>query len=283
MFGMDYHGSGGFDQQGDSSGFGGGRGGEGGGGYPSPSQPKGKRNYDDRSVTPITIKMALSGSNSGEGGALVLADGRKMNQVCIVGATRSYDDFSTNILFAIEDGTGLIDSKQWIDDSDSTGLAEIRKQTLRENVYLKIVGTVRDYDGKKTIVADSIRPLSTGNEIAHHMLSVVYAAESYKRRHSYVMPNDTMMGGVGFGSDPIPSRPGTSFQTVRGGRLDDLVLDYIKTQGEQSEAGANLHQCVQALAMHGHSEGEIRKTIDTLNNEGHIYSTIDDNNFKAAM
>ena len=277
--GMDYHGSGGFDQ-GSASGYGG-----GGGGVPSPSQPKGKRNYDDRTVTPITIKMALSGTTSGEAGNLVLADGRKMNQVCIVGATRSVEDFSTNVLYLIEDGTGLIEVKQWLDDNDSTGLAAIRGQTLRDHVYLKIVGSVRDYDGKKTVVADSIRPLASGDELTHHMLSVIYSAESYTRRNSYSLPGHAMMGGVGFGSGPVPTAAtGTSFNAMSGGgRLEEVVLDYIKTQGEQSEMGANVHQCIQALVMQGHAEGAIRKAIDHLNDEGQIYSTVDDNNFKAAM
>jgi replication factor A2 len=278
---MDYHGSSGGYDQGGGGGFG------AGGGVPSPSQPKGKRNYDERSVTPVTIKMALAGTASGDGGAIILADGRKMNQICIVGATRSVDDHSTNVLYNIEDGTGLVEVKQWLDDNESSGLAAIRQETIRDNVYLKIVGTVRDYDGKKTVIADSVRLLSTGNELTHHMLSVIYAAESYKRRHSYVLPSNTMMGGVGFGSGPVPSAAsGTSFHAMDmggGGRLEDLVLDYIKTQGEQSEAGANVQQCIQALAMHGHSQGAIRKAIDDLNNEGHIYSTTDDDHYKSAL
>jgi replication factor A2 len=274
--GMDYHGGGGFDQGGGGGGF--------GGGIPSPSQPKGRRSYDDKTITPITIKMALSGTTAEDGNKLVLEDGRKLSQVCIVAATRSVEDFSTNSVYLLEDGTGLIECKQWLDDNDSTGTTAIRAQTMHDNIYLKVVGTVRDYDGKKTIVADSVRPLSTANEITHHMLSVIYSAETYKQRHSYDLSHHPMMGGVGFGSGPVPAMAsGASFQDMStGGRLADIVYEYIRTQGAMSEAGANIQQCVDALTMQGHSEGAIRKAIDDLNNEGHIYSTVDDHNFKTA-
>jgi replication factor A2 len=278
---MDYNGSGGYD----GASMGGGSG--GGGGYPSPSQPKGKRNYDDRTVTPVTVSMALTATTSGEGGSVELSDGRKVNQISIVGATRTVEDFSTNVLYNIEDGTGLVEVKQWLDDNDSSGLSAVRKETLREHVYLKVIGNIRDYDGKKTIVADAVKPLTTANELTHHMLSVIYSAESHKRKHSYVIPSNPMMGGVGFAAGPTPTSGATaSFHGMdMGGAagLHDIVLNYIKTRGEQSEAGANLQECVQALTQAGHSDGAIRKAIDDLNNEGHIYSTIDDNNFKAAM
>jgi replication factor A2 len=272
---MDYQGSGGYDNS---------------GGGPSPSQPKGKRNYDERSITPVTVAMAQSASSSsGEDGALVLPDGRKLNQICLVGATRTVDDFSTNVLYNIEDGTGLIEVKQWLDDNESSVLSEIRQKALKEHVYLKIVGTIREYDEKKTVVADSVRCISSGNELTHHMLSVIYSAESFKRKSSFGISSG--MGGVGFGAGPVPARPGQSFSPMDmgnsggggAGALQNVVLDFIKTHGEETEAGANLQQCIQSLTMAGHSEGAIRKAIDDLNNEGHIYSTIDDNNFKAAM
>ena len=94
-----------------------------------------------------------------------LADGRVLHRVRFVAAVRSVEDMSTNIEYEVEDGTGAIKVKEWLDDhKENAKTAELREQTKREHVYIKITGQLKDYNGNKQVVADSIRPLSTGNE-----------------------------------------------------------------------------------------------------------------------
>jgi replication factor A2 len=272
--------------------------GGGGDGGPSPSQGNGgfgggsggrssaRKSYDEQTIQPVTVSMCLSSYPEEDGTGEQLADGRKLYHVKIVGAVRSVEDFSTNCLYGIEDGTGLIEVKQWIDSNDCTALHQLREACNKEGSYLIIVGQIKDYDGKKTIVADSVRPISTGNEISHHFLEVVYTAESYKRLNLSPYGTNTVLkqhsnvcfGGISGGASLRQfGSHGNDSDSLR-----DTVLTFIRTEGDYSETGANVPSCVQRLQGR-HTEHDIRKVIEDLAAEGHIYSTIDENNYKFAM
>jgi replication factor A2 len=279
---MDY-GGGGFGVIGDGGpspsqgGFGGG----GGGGRNSS-----RKSYDEQTIQAVTIAMCCQSAPDDDGTGELLEDGRKLYHVKIVGAVRSVEDFSTNCLYNIEDGTGLIEVKQWIDTNDCCALHEIRQACLKDGTYLTIVGQIKDYDGKKTIVADSVRPISTGNEITHHMLEVVYTAENRKCMSSSAYGTNMMLkqhGGIGFGAMPsgAPIQQYSSHSNANDS-LHDAVLTFIRNEGDGFDNGASVPLCIQMLQARS-SEYDIRKVIEDLAAEGHIYSTIDENHYKFAM
>jgi replication factor A2 len=240
---MDYQGDtgGGGNYSGGGGGFDGGGGGynAGGGGG---SQSRARKSYDEQTLIPVTAKMILeaqSTSNAEGTGSLTLVDGRELHNVKFVGAVRSSEDFSTNVTFGIEDGTGLVDVKQWLDVNDCTAVAEMRQECLQENIYVKIVGQVKDYDGKKTLVAHTVRKLTTSNELTYHMLEVVYSAERFQKKDSIVgggIPMNTTSGGVGFGAGVSFGGGAPVAQATSSGH-DDLksqVLNYIRQEGGRS-------------------------------------------------
>jgi replication factor A2 len=270
--------------------FQGGDGGGGGGyttgnnnfGSPEASQggQKSRRSYDEQTLIPVSIQMALKShpDPSGGDGSLVLDDGRKVASVKIVGAVRQVNDNSTNVMYELEDGTGLMEVKQWLDDNDCTALQELRQATLQEHVYLKVIGQIKDYEGKKLLVANSVRLLSTGNELTHHFLEVVHSVETHKRADSIVSAPMSTNSGVGFGG----SLQQPMAQTTGGGdTLKDQVLNYIRTEDDGSETGVNITECIKAMTST--PESEIRRAIEALSEEGHIYSTISEDNYKFAV
>ena len=48
------------------------------------------------------------------------------------------------------------------------------------------------------------------------------------------------------------------------------------------DTGANIMEIINSLQSNGYSEGEIRNAIESLSNEGMIYSTIDEAHFQVA-
>jgi replication factor A2 len=211
------------------------QGGDGGGfatsnndGAPSSSQGGGKprRSYDEQTLIPVTIQMAMLAQPdaSGGDGSLVLPDGRPVSMVKLIGAVRSVNEQSTNVLYNLEDGTGMIDVKQWVDDNDCTAVLDIRKETLKENLYVKVIGQIKDYDGKKMIVANTVRPLATGNELTHHYLEVAHSCEKSKRAASIVAPTVLASSGVGFGG-----MAGANIAST-GNPLTDEVLAFIRSK-----------------------------------------------------
>ena len=59
------------------------------------------------------------------------------------------------------------------------------------------------------------------------------------------------------------------------------VLEYFKQFGENSEAGCAITQCHEAMAASGVSLEQIRNEVNQLVSDGHLYSTIDDDHYKA--
>lgn len=47
-----------------------------------------------------------------------------------------------------------------------------------------------------------------------------------------------------------------------------------------ADTGCHISQIIDNIQ--GHSEGEVRNAINELSNEGHIYSTIDENTYQHA-
>ena len=263
--------------------FQGGGGGAGGGfsGGSSQEQGKTRRSYDEQTLIPVTIRMALEARpEAAEGdGTQVLDDGRKLSSIKLVGAVRSVEDNSTNVVYNIEDGTGLAEVKQWLDDNDCTALQEIRQQTTREHIYVKIIGQIKDYEGKKLIVANSVRPLTSANEISHHFLEVVHSAEQHKKMDSIVTPpaGSTMNDGIGFGGQAVTQQTNQD----SGNGVTGAVLNLFRGSDTSSETGMHIQDVISALGG-SFSEAEIRKAVESAAEEGHIYSTISDDHFKYA-
>lgn len=250
----------------------------GGGGFNASSPPSSaggnrgtRKSYDEQTIQPVSIGMCLSAR--GDDSGLELTDGRSLHHIKIVAAVRGVSDFSTNHVFDVEDGTGRIDVKQWTDTNDNTVQVQIRASASREHRYIVVIGQLKDFDGKKTILADSIRSVATGNELTHHLLEVVYVAESYKRRNSFINAGPP----TGFGQ-PIAGTPLVS--SAADGDMKDVVLNSIQTLGD-TEQGIHIDELVQRLGAK-FPEQQVRAVVNDLSGEGMIYSTIDENYYKYA-
>ena len=64
--------------------------------------------------------------------------------------------------------------------------------------------------------------------------------------------------------------------------ITQLNLANFSTTIEASDEGVNIIQVMDSITSKGHSEGDIKRVIESLASEGEIYSTIDENTFKVA-
>merc|ERR1712028_154061 len=263
-----------------------------GGGTQDSAEKKSRRSYDDQTLIPVTISMAMKAQSdvAGGDGTMVLEDGRSLHMIKLIGAVRSVDTQSTNILYVIEDGTGVCDVKQWVDDNEPAAVTELTKAAAIENVYVKVIGMIKEYEGRKQIVATSVQRVLSGNELTHHLLEVMYSAEKFKQADSIVPPimnmqnnNNNSMGynnssssgqgaeignGFGGGGDPVEINKNNILEVFK--RLND----------EASETGTSVQQCIAELPSM--SEADVRDAINFLSEEGQLYSTIDEHHFKFA-
>ena len=230
---------------------------------------------DKQSLIPCTINQLLQAHSTGDNEFLV--DGRQLNHVTIVGTILTAEPQNTNLRFTIDDGTGeAISVTMWIDSEAEELLVERRAQ-WREGKVVRVIGQLRYYNHTRSIVAFHIQPITNFDEYTLHFIEVVHT----HLRHTKGKPGNAagsislpMMSGVGSTTMPIShGAPPVAAD------IGDQVLDYFKEYG-QSEVGCTIQQCVDAMRMSGYTAEQVRSSIDSAIQDGHLYSTIDDDHLK---
>ncbi|KAF4126687.1 replication factor A2 [Geosmithia morbida] len=156
---------GGYSTTGDESGgyFAGGsqQGSQGGGGG---------KNYQDESLRPVTVKQILDAEEAFNGGEFKI-DNQAVTQVTVVGQVNNFKQQPTNITITLDDGTGQIDVKKFIDVDKQD---EASNPGFQIGSHVRAWGRLKSFSGKRYISAHLIRPISDFNEVNYHMLEATY-------------------------------------------------------------------------------------------------------------
>ncbi|XP_065062073.1 replication protein A 32 kDa subunit-like [Rhopilema esculentum] len=203
-------------------------------------------------------------------------DDIELHQVTIVGVIREVQESSTNILYKVDDMTAdSIIVRKWIEPDENPAEA-IRRSQYRENSYVRVYGHMKSLQDKKCLVAFKIAPVKDFNEITYHMLDVIH---SFLYKTKVVDKGDVNMSGVfntgtetaGLDGKKVFSAPNTHGMSV----IERQILDMVYVC--RDEQGVSIDAMKQQLR--GISNAQLKETLDFLSNEGHIYSTIDEEHF----
>lgn len=203
-----------------------------------------------------------------------------MKQVSFVGQIRSISTQTTNITYKLDDGTGTIEVKQWIDadtSMDTTSDSTIAKPKLIENEWARVWGRLKAFNNKRHVGAHVIRPIADKMDITYHLLEATYV-------HLYFVKGpldqikaegggaDGNAGGVGYGGG------GGGDVEMNGGQMPNVgvaarrVYQTLKDSPQNNEG---LH--VQNIAaMVGMNVPDVRKAGDELLSHSMIFTTVDD-------
>ncbi|XP_049331980.1 replication protein A 32 kDa subunit isoform X2 [Astyanax mexicanus] len=119
--------------------------------------------------------------------------------------------------------------------------ASMNSYVIPPGSYIKVVGSLRSFQHQRSLVAFSIRRLEDLNEITSHMLEVVQA---------HLLNISSSCSAV--------------FNLIKSCSL----AEGISVQ--------NLRTALKYMSLY-----DIRNSLQFLINEGHIFSTVDENHFKA--
>jgi len=253
-------------------------------------KPKG--NKDRQSLIPVTIKQLKNAPAMTNGEQGFTLDGRDLYQVTAVGLITQADEQATNLQYTIDDGTDMIMVKMWVDADADDQFAEKRAQ-WKEGVIVRVIGTLRSFNNTKSIVAYSIQPITDKNEYTFHFIEVVHthlrhtkgpppaaaAPTGFAAPGGYAAGSPA--GGMGMAASSGGPAPMQVQQAAPKHSINDLVLKFFQHKGESNDAGATIADAAGALASNGLSPDTVRTTVNELVDEGHLYSTIDDDHFKA--
>ncbi len=147
---------------------------------------------------------------------------------------------------------------------------------IMEKTYIRVIGQARYDDKKPFIVAFRIEPILDPNDIYAHFLEVISDSMVMQRRK-----NDTISGtseqinGSGYGLGAVESGP----RIMQGfNDIQKTVLNLI-SKNNQSNAGMGRHDIITSIP--GVTPKIINDAINFLAQEGHIFSTTDEDTFKA--
>jgi len=252
-------------------------------GSPSTDSPskKSRSGAVNQSLMPVTIKQ-LFGATQAHADDAFKVDNKELNQVTIVGLIAQITESTTNITFAIDDGTGKIEAKIWLDQEDQNDYNLQKRSAWKEGIYVRVVGHLRSFHNQRSIVAFRIQPVVDFNEITYHQLEAVYAHLSNTKGVLQAADAPTMTTALSGGGRADPgvygsynnfAKPNQSTQS-----FNDLHTQIIQViRNARSAEGASVSLICQQLKRNEH---EIRRAIDELSGGGHLFSTTDEDHYQ---
>ncbi|KAF2422382.1 replication factor A2 [Tothia fuscella] len=248
------------------------QGGAGGGGFMtggSQNSPSGGDSQErNDTLRPVTIKQV---NESQESGQFFNIDNSHVSQVTFVGQVRSTSIQTTNITYKLDDGTGTVEVKQWIDPDQD----ESSRPRIDDNAYVRVWGKIKQFNNKKHVGAHFVRPITDFNEISYHLLEAT-AVHLYFTKGPLTSKDGANgagggaysngnMGGAtgGLGADGLP--PGLSANARK-------IYHCLRTT-QQSNEGLHTADIAHRLQM---ESADLAKGGDELLETGVIYTTVDD-------
>ncbi|XP_029976841.1 replication protein A 32 kDa subunit-like isoform X2 [Salarias fasciatus] len=157
--------------------------------------------------------------------------------------------------------------KQWVNTEEPL-------KTLQcQGKYVKVIGSLRNFNGQRSMLAMDVRLITDLNEITSHMMEVVRAHMQLSRKTLDVNMNVLAAAGTRGAGPPEPG-------FLRGlSAVQEQVLEAIRRRSYWDQ-GLGLDELRAELSYL--RIADIRTSLAFLLNEGHVFSTIDEHHFKAA-
>lgn len=260
-----FQGSGGFGGGFNDQSFGGG----GGGGFDNKQASPGSKNKGGNqgkceTLMPVTIAMLLKAQHDPAGDTFKY-DENEIHLVTFIGRVMDCTEASTSVTYKVDDGTGPpIDARKFITEGEEDN------NSPKGNGYVKVIGHVRSFNDVRNVIAFSVEPVTNHNAITCHMLDVV-AAQLMLKKGGAMLSN----GGGGTFNAGNAVVPAGDNLTMGLTLQQQQVFNALK--GSVSDIGMSFSELAGSLQM---SMGQIKAAVEFLSNEGHIYSTVDDDHFK---
>jgi replication factor A2 len=188
---------------------------------------------------------------------------------------RSSATQSINTIYRIDDGTGLIEVKKWIDSDKPETIVDFAPDT-----YVRVFGRLQSYNGKRSVNAHYIRAITDFNEVNYHLLEATHV-------HLLMTKGSSAAGGGqgGAGTDAdgdsmfVDSGYGAS--AAGGGGAADARLATCSPgaravynfMANSPGDGANVGQVVAGTRM---SAADVLTAAEELLGHGVIYTTDND-------
>ncbi len=229
-----------------------------------------KRRQRAQNLVPVSANDILG---AGEEGLKI--ESLEVGMITVVGKVESVEHADTKSTYRIKDDTGAFEAVHWIDESSGNRVEE----GIHEGSFARVVGSIRSQQDKKYVMVFRIAAVECEEEVDAHALEILHAKlkikEMLEKENAAIGANAggglaNSMVGVGAGGN---SGNSSSF----GNAKHDSV--YKMVAGCNREEGMSREELAQALSSRM-SKADVDQALEFLSDEGHIYSTTDEDHFK---
>ncbi|XP_057516570.1 replication protein A 32 kDa subunit A-like [Amaranthus tricolor] len=251
----------------------------------SDSSPSTAKNRYPQGTIPVTVKQISQASpSSTDDKANFNIDGVDVTNVKLLGMVFDKTEKVTDVSFILDDGTGRIGCKRWLNEAFDRKQMEV----VEDGMYVRLVGHLKSSRGTAEIVVFNLRPVTDFNEITLHQVECI---------HQHLLNNKSQKGDslqnvkiessqstpVKVESNEFLSSPlnQVSMQMSVDGLkdIDQRILDFLQQSSSLAqEKGVHRDEIARHLKV---PMEKIMESITCLEDEGLIYSTIDDFHFKS--
>jgi replication factor A2 len=193
-------------------------------------------------------------------------------QVTFVGQVRNISTQATNVTYRIDDGTGVVEVKVWI-DTDAMESSD-NKPKVTEGAWARVWGKLRSFGNKRHVGAHVIRKIDDMNEVNYHLLeaAVVHCYFTKGPPEQFMKTEDT--GGAQQqtgGQVAVPEQHGGRALPPMSANAKQ-VFNALKTTPQNNE-GLHVQNIAAQLRM---DVPDAMKAGDELLSLGVIFTTVDD-------
>lgn len=243
-----------------------------------PAAEKKPRQEEKQTVLPTTVRAVETSVANRKGDADLEMFGSTPSLLVLMGAVESPDIQTSSATFMLNDSTGRLSVRCFAGD----GMAESINQSVKAGHYVVATGMVR-FSPELHFTAIQLRAVSSGDEIAYHMIESAHAALKLRAAPPAAelpMPVKTAAAAA---SPPPASAPAAAPASVpsaaTSGLSSEKLLSYLTSLSEEKPEG------VSSAAIQAHfadvKDTELKKLLDGLVSSGDAFTTIDDDHFSA--
>lgn len=238
-----------------------------------------------QTLRPVTIKQ-IHDATQAYPEANFKISGTDITQICIVGQVRNISKLATFVTYRLDDGTGELDVKHFLDNDEKNDLDEFdgadamdlgmdgssgtaprpKRQQVVVNSYAKAWGVMKSFNDRRSVNIHLIRPLTDMNEYFFHFVEATAVHLFFEKGPpptKGAQGSIQAAGGAEAGGKSLP--PGASA----------LAQRVFQTLNNTPQTNEGLH--VNNLASHsGMPINEVYKATEELSSLGVIYTTVDD-------
>lgn len=193
------------------------------------------------------------------------------SKITFVGQIRNISTQITSITYKVDDGTGIVEVKQWIDSEANQDNMDIdSKAKLAEDGYCRVWGRLKAFNNKRHVGAHVIRPITDYNEINYHLLEATAVHLFFTRGPPSGQAQKSAGANGPNGGQEEYSAGGTKLPS-----MTPMARQVYKALKESSQSNEGLH-CQMLASILGMSVNDVYKATEELLGNGVIFTTVDD-------